>query len=186
MTDSRAQSKPAARRRGMSAVEVAVAIIILGLLAALAIPQLTRAGQGDVSAELRARLAVLRTAIELYYRDHRAFPGATGREQFNQQLTHYTSVDGRVSATRDAEHPFGPYLTNGVPTSPLRGVNSGERPVATGVSATFEARVEIVRGDEAPRYSQGSDADWVFNVDTGYLAVNSDALDTSGLRFDRY
>lgn len=62
------------RRSGFSSIEVLMAIVVLGLLAALALPRFGNAGERSDEAELRANLASLRTAIALYFQDHGRYP----------------------------------------------------------------------------------------------------------------
>src|SRR6185436_16825731 len=90
-------------RSGVSVVELIIAIVILGLLAALAIPRFSRAGQGTAEDELRHRLSVLRTAIELYRTQHSGYPGtidgqpaADAASVFVAQLAGRSSADGRA------------------------------------------------------------------------------------------
>lgn len=191
------------RERAASAIELVLVVVILGLLAALAIPRLSRAGQGGVEAELRGRLMVLRTALELYHRDHGAYPceaanslaageprddnvldgGAASGDVldaqftpcFVEQLTKFTSKAGSISEKKEGLFAFGPYLRDGVPVSPLTKANDGQ------------ARMLVVGGATVPGFQRAfPHFDWVYNRDTGEIAVNSDELDAEGKRFDEY
>lgn len=183
------------RRRAVSAIELVLVVIILGLLAALAIPRFSHAGEASVEAELRGRLTVLRTAIALYYRDHQAYPCASapvdgegadidensrfahadsGDRLFADQLTKFTAKDGTVSETRTGPFALGPYLKKGVPNSPL-------------TAPPENGRVLVVRGAAPPTFQPGfRQFAWVYNCDTGYIVANSDGKDASGKRFDQY
>lgn len=186
--------------RAVSAIELVLVVIILGLLAALAIPKLSRAGEFSTESALRERLMVLRTAIDLYHRDHGVYPCATPNEIeisddgcsasdaneknhpqaaiqdcFGAQLTKHTSIKGETSENRIGPFSFGPYLRGSIPKSPLSN--------ASGSSA----KILVIRGSTPPAYQENfPQADWVFNCDTGDIAVNSDQQDSSGKRFDRY
>lgn len=169
----------AARPSGVTVVELVIAIVILGLLAALAIPRFSRAAQETPAGELRHRLSVLRTAIELYQRDHGSYPATIERELasnmselFVMQLTGRTTRDGQACDSALAEC-LGPYIRAVLPRSPFR---SGAEP----------ARVHVLDGSDNPRADEAIDADWVFNRRTGYIVVNSAITDKDGKRFDEY
>lgn len=178
-------------RSGVSAIELVLVVVILGLLAALAIPRFSRAGQSSAEAEVRERLMILRTAIELYHRDHGDYPcrdanpaawGDSANKdespqpsRFAAQLTKYTSKAGTISDRREGPFLFGPYLRGGVPASPL--TKAGDT----------RARVLVVSGAIEPGFQREfQHADWVYNCDTGAIAANSDAVDSTGKRFDQY
>ena len=170
-------------RCGLSLVELMVVIVIFGIVAALAIPSLTHAATSSVEEELRSDLATLRIAIELYFDDHGAYPGARDASSsapagsaaaFELQLTQVTNRDGHVNADNHEGRQFGPYLRRGIPPCP---VQSGAR----------RSTVVLICGAAAPAgRSDTGDHGWVFNCDTGYIAANSDACDPSGARYDQY
>lgn len=183
-------------RRGLTVIEIVLALVIIGLLAALTIPRSGRADGGDTRGELRARLALLRNAIELYYYQHGHYPGQGASDSapvllgdaracappdaenaigalVAAQLTCYTDAQGAASATRSERFRFGPYLREGVPACPVGG--------ARGRSAIL-----VITGPAAPRcVSEAPAFGWVYNCDTGDIVANCDQPDASGLPFDR-
>ena len=175
--------RPAAKR-ALSLVELVVVIAILGIVAALIIPRMTRADVDSAGPVLRERLSVLRTAIELYYHDHGAYPGqradgtsagvAGAQAAFIAQLTRYTNADGRVSDKSGPTFCFGPYLQNGIPPCPL-GAQAG----LSGVYMVGDRFVPAFTAD-------ATDAGWIYNFQTGYIAVNADEVDGDNVRFDKY
>jgi general secretion pathway protein G len=171
------------RKDAFSIVELIVVVVILGLLAAMAIPRFSQGATGDAESDLRTDLAVLRTAIEMYRHDHGAYPGqqpaggtapARTAAAFIRQLTQYTDAEGHASLSRSATFCYGPYLRNAIPACSV----AAPRP---------SARVCVITGSAVPAYDRNaSRAGWVYNCDTGYIAANSDHADADGLRYDSY
>jgi general secretion pathway protein G len=124
--------KKMSKKSGFTLVELIIVIIILGILAALAIPMFSSSSQDAKISTLKGDLAVLRNAVNLYYHEHNTvYPGAVktdGTETataagdlpaaFVNQLTQYTDKTGKTSATKDAAYPYGPYLSS-FPANPL-------------------------------------------------------------------
>jgi len=168
----------------LSIVELSTAVVVLGVLAALAIPQFSQAGVTNAKADLKTDLAVLRTAIELYYRDHDAYPAqkdagseaarAGSPSAFIRQLALFTDADGHANPTRTTRFRFGPYLRDGIPAC---SVSIG------GPSA----KIHVIQGRIVPRFDCSvAAAGWIYNADTGYIAANSPGMNERGVRFDAY
>src|SRR5437588_12205187 len=67
------------RASGFTLVEILIVVIILGILAAIVIPQFTNASQDARKSSLSSQLQTLRSQIELYKMQHKdTFPTATG------------------------------------------------------------------------------------------------------------
>ena len=102
------------QRKGYNLVEIVIVLIILGIVAAVAIP---RIGIGNKRAEesaLRSNLKMIRCAIEKYQSDHGGIlPGEYGdgvnaagsAASFKRQLRLFTNAEGEVSEIRDPAHP---------------------------------------------------------------------------------
>lgn len=170
-------------RYAVTLLELIIAIAVLGLLAALAIPRFSRAAAPpDVTNVLRADLRVLRVAIDLYQRDHGVYPAqrSDGRaaagtpNAFVSQLTHYTDARGHVSDTPDEEHCFGPYLRDGVPPCPVaRGPHAHAVHVIQDATSLTDVAGSVPGG-------------WIYNPETGHIIANSAESNARGRPYAFY
>lgn len=60
--------------RAFTLVELLIVVAILGILAAIAVPKFTDAGNEARTSATRAQLATLRSQIEIYKNDESSFP----------------------------------------------------------------------------------------------------------------
>lgn len=162
-------------KRGFSLVELVIVIVIIGIIAAIAIPRVSRGARGAGESALRSDLATLRNAIELYASEHNgAFPGTTSTGTvgdatlFTNHLLKYTDVVGNAVDTKDATHPFGPYLRKQIP--PL--------PVGTGTARNSNT---VKVADPLPTADGATDG-WLYNPKTGEIIANCTDNDESGTK----
>ena len=111
------------RKGGFTLVEILIVVIILGILAAIVIPQFTSASQDARKNSLTSQLQTLRSQIELYKLQHLdSLPTelikASGANW--SQFTMKTNDQGTTGTTPASSFPFGPYL-QADPTNPLNG-----------------------------------------------------------------
>lgn len=126
-------------RRAFTLVELVVVVIIIGLLAAIAVPRFGKASVQASEATLQADLKTLRTAIDLYTIEHNdEWPALRGAgdgigpqngEAFKRHLTWYTDEGHDAVQTPDATHYLGPYLER-IPPLPV-GARAGQSAVGT-------------------------------------------------------
>jgi general secretion pathway protein G len=162
-------------RLGFSLVELIIVIVIIGVLAAIAIPRISRGSRGAGESALVANLAVLRNALELYSSEHDGdYPGAktdgtngVGELSMVSQLTKYSGANGDVADTRDATHPFGPYLRRGIPPMPV-GPNKNDDTVL----------IDIL--NSPPTVVEAGGEGWAYNYNTGDIIANTDDLNDAG------
>jgi general secretion pathway protein G len=106
-------------RKGFTLVEILIVVIILGILAAIVIPQFTNASTDARKNSLTSQLQTVRSQLELYKLQHNdklpTFAGTAADAQW-EQMTLQTDVNGATTATTGKD--FGPYLQQ-TPTNPL-------------------------------------------------------------------
>ena len=83
-------------------VEILIVVVILGILAAIVIPQFTSAAEDSKLSNLMSNLQSIRAQLELYKMHH----NETYPTSINTQLTSKTDADGTVNAAG----AYGPYL----------------------------------------------------------------------------
>ena len=157
------------RSRGFSLLELVIVVVIIGIIAAIAIPRMSRGTAGAADSALSGDLAVLRNAIDLFAAEHNGkFPLAAS---IVTQLTQYTddANDSAPVATKDATHPFGPYL-RAVPKLPV-GTNKG----STTITGTGPAGATAGAG-------------WYYDEATGKIVANCGAgeADSQGTKYSDY
>src|SRR3954451_13078256 len=91
------------RKTGFTLVEILIVVIILGILAAIVIPQFTNASQDARESSLLSQLQTLRSQIELYKLQHMdKLPNLVGGGPGNvvnwNPLTTKTDSSGNPSA----------------------------------------------------------------------------------------
>lgn len=108
------------KKKGFTLVEILIVVVILGILAAIVIPQFSEAStESKVSSSLSS-LQSLRSQISLYKIQHNDNPPALAT--FEAQMTQYSDALGTTAAAKDAANGivFGPYVQS-VPANPWNG-----------------------------------------------------------------
>ena len=99
-------------RRAFTLVELLIVVVILGILAAVVIPQFSDASTDARLSSLTTNLATIRGQLELYKLQHQGnYPGFG---TFSDEMTKKTDVDGTVNPAG----AFGPYLQR-IPNNPF-------------------------------------------------------------------
>jgi len=111
-------------KSGFTLVEILIMAVVLGILAAIVIPQFSRAGTKAKESSLMSNLQAVRSQIELYKIQHNDnLPGTQGTVDFVAAMTSKTNRDGEVGTT--AAHKFGPYMQS-IPVNPFNDLNTVE------------------------------------------------------------
>jgi general secretion pathway protein G len=111
------------KRNAFTLVEVLIVVIVLGILAAIVVPQFSNATTDANLTSLKTNLQIIRGQLQLYKIQHGdAYPNAaTGTPTFAAQLTGTTNATGATGT--GASYPYGPYLQS-VPNNPYTNTNT--------------------------------------------------------------
>ena len=102
-------------KAGFTLVEILIVVVILGILAAIVIPQFTQASTEARENSLRANLQTIRSQIELYKIQHN--DNEPTLAAFTAQMTAQTDITGAAGTD------FGPYLQQ-IPVNPFTNDNT--------------------------------------------------------------
>jgi|WetSurMetagenome_2_1015567.scaffolds.fasta_scaffold332089_1 general secretion pathway protein G len=147
-------------QRGFTLVEILIVVVILGILAAVVIPQFTNASTEAKTSSLCTDLQSLRSQIALYRVQHNDIPPTAAG--FLAQMTTYSDVAGATNAAKTVQYCYGPYM----PKIPVNQFNNK----ATGINGTVDMTGTV--GDNG-----GS---WEYNATTGQINAD-DNTDTDGV-----
>jgi len=147
---------------GFSLLELMLVVVIIGLIAAIAIPRLSRGAAGTADAALSGNLVAMQEAIDRYSVEHGgAYPTAAN---VTNQLIQYSNSSGATQSTRDTSYFYGPYL-RAIPPLPV-GARIGQTGIATADAATVG---------------------WIYNATTGAIRANTTTeTDATGKLYSSY
>ena len=156
-------------KHGFTLVEILIVVVILGILAAIVIPQFTEASTEAKVSSLVSDLQTMRSQIQLFKIQHNDnLPGWQGATWL-QAMTGYTDQYGTIVA-QGTVGAFGPYM-RAVPANPFVDPGNTNPPV--------NQVVTVGTGATPADNSSG----WFFHSDTGEINANdsltlNDAMST--------
>lgn len=144
-------------------MELVIVMVIMGILAAIAIPRIGTASERAKAEAVEASLSQVRSSIEVYKAEHQSrIPGL----QFVAQMTQYTDDFGTTNATLSPKFLYGPYLRE-IPKNPYSGSTA----------------VRFILTADQTQDARSKDLGWTYNVATGEFAVDcSDVRETADTR----
>jgi general secretion pathway protein G len=142
-------------------VEILIVVVILGILAAIVVPQFSNASQTARENTMKDDLRYLRTQIGCYQAQHDSVaPGV--KADFVSEMTMFTNDSGATQAAGDATHKFGPYLLS-MPANPLNGLTT----IKLSTDADLTTDVDGLTG-------------WIYNASTQQIIANQTGSDNNG------
>jgi general secretion pathway protein G len=100
-------------KSGFTLVEILIVVVILGILAAIVIPQFTDASTQAKESALASDIQMMRSQLELYKIQHNDnLPNTTGQAAFEACMLEKTGQDGLPGTE------FGPYMSK-MPSNPF-------------------------------------------------------------------
>jgi general secretion pathway protein G len=144
-------------KAGFTLVEILIVVVILGILAAIVIPQFTEASSDAKLSSLTTDLQTVRAQLELYKIQHNdQLPLHGTSDAFWDCLTKPTNLDGSAG---DGTDDFGPYLQK-APSNPFV------------VDTTVDDVVEIETTNDG---LGGGNAGWHLNTSDNSFHADTDA-----------
>jgi len=136
MNVERGRTMGRSRQKGFTLLEMLIAVVVLGILAMIIVPQITVSSEDAKVSTLKTNLSMVRSAVETYYQQHNnVYPGANKTDgsgavanvaeaatAFTNQMVLYSEASGKAgsdSATLTAPI-YGPYMKGGaLPKNPF-------------------------------------------------------------------
>jgi len=133
------------REQGFTLVEILIVVVILGILAAMVVPQFASASQSAQSSSMKGSLQVIRSQLELYHAQHDStYPSLDQLDAAWNVLISRTDTGGNVG-TDDGVHVYGPYIKK-MPVNPFEDSATVADTAAADVGWVYEAATGRVYG----------------------------------------
>ena len=173
------RTQPAGGRAGFTIIEILIVVVILGIVAALVLPQFSNASNLARENTLKDDLRYLRTQLLVFKAQHRDVPpgypagntNATPTEAaFLEQMTRPTNEKCQAGASAGPAFPLGPYFQK-MPPNPLNG----------------NSKILVIgNGQPMPTTYRGATYGWIYKPETQEIIANSDQVDRNGVSYMHY
>jgi general secretion pathway protein G len=168
------------QRGAFTLVEILIVVIILGILAAIVIPQFTNASQDARKNSLTSQLQTIRSQLELYKLQHLdqlppalvAAGGAGSSPACWAEMAAKTNADHTTTGTPQ----FGPYL-QAAPMNPLN--NTSDVAVVSGTTDYGAGGVANGNGTVGFVLNSTTGKIWATSTQFGFIYNEGDASDTN-------
>ncbi len=122
-------------KSGFTLVEILIVVVILGILAAIVIPQFTEASTEAKTSSLMTDLQTIRSQIELYKIQHNDELPGFGTASFTDAMTQYTDIAGALATTQaPGTGNYGPYIQQ-IPTNQFNDLKTITEAITTPAAA---------------------------------------------------
>jgi prepilin-type N-terminal cleavage/methylation domain-containing protein len=167
------------RRGGFTLIEILIVVAILGILAAIVVPELSSASRQAREGVMKDDVRFMREQILRYRIQHDdiapGYPagnpaGAPTSADFVAQMTLYTDFRGNTAAAYSDTFRYGPYLTK-IPDNPLTGVS--------GIDV-------VVNGAALPAPDKTQPYGWIYKPETLEFVPNMPGADLDGKAYTSY
>jgi len=159
-------------------VEILVVVVLLGILAAVVMSQVSSSGTSAKQSALATDLQLLRRFIMVYKAHHlEVEPGypdgntaqAPSESAFVEQATMSSNANGQTAAAGTEGFDRGPYIQK-MPVNPFNNKSS----------------IEMLGNDEEFPADADDSCGWIYKASTGQIRADSTGIDGNGTRYYDY
>ena len=159
------------KKHGFTLVEILIVVVILGILAAIVIPQFSQASEEARLSSLKSNLQSMRSQIELYKIQHGDILPAGTATELVTRLTTKTNYDGEaytVAMETAGDPSYGPYMQKW-PVNAVSQLGSG----VTAAGVPDGSGISVVAVNPAVDAVDAANG-WIYNNDSGeFFAVDA-------------